>query len=111
MQIIQCFIKTKHIDTQFFFVREKVQSKKIHIEYCNIGDNDVDIFTKPLGRIKFELFREMLGVLVNPYHIEYCNTRDNAANIFTKPLGRIKFELFREMLGLLVNPFCINGEC
>lgn len=68
LQIIQYFIKnTKHIDTQFHFVREKVQSREVHIEYCNTCDNVVDIFTKPLNRIKFELFREMLGILVNPF--------------------------------------------
>lgn len=58
---------TKNIDTQFHFVREKVQSKEINIEYCSTCDNDADIFTKPLGRIKFELFREVLGILVNPF--------------------------------------------
>eukprot|EP00253_Pinus_taeda_P029456 PITA_29456 len=52
-------MNTKHIDTQFHFVREKVQSKEIHIEYCNSCDNADDIFIKPLGRIKFELFREV----------------------------------------------------
>eukprot|EP00253_Pinus_taeda_P002194 PITA_02194 len=61
---------TKHIDTQFHFVREKVQSKEIFIEYCNSCDNATGIFTKPLGRIKFELLREMLGVHVNPLSIK-----------------------------------------
>ena len=61
---------TKHIDTQFQFFREKVQSKEIHIKYCNTCDNVANIFTNPLGRIKFELFREMLGVLVNPFSIK-----------------------------------------
>ena len=53
----------KHIDTQFHFSREKVQSKEIHLAYCSIGDNVVDIFTKPLGNVKFQMFREMLGIL------------------------------------------------
>jgi len=61
---------TKHIDTQFHFVREKVQSKEIYIEYCNTCDNAVDVFTKLLGRIKFELFREMLVVPVNAFSIK-----------------------------------------
>ena len=37
---------------------------------CNTSENAVDIFTKPLGKIKFELFREMLGVEVNPFSIK-----------------------------------------
>eukprot|EP00253_Pinus_taeda_P029516 PITA_29516 len=40
---------TKHIDTQFHFVREKIQSKEICVDYCNTCDNVADIFTKPLG--------------------------------------------------------------
>lgn len=58
---------TKHIDTQFHFFREKVQSKEIHIEYSNSCENATNIFTKPLGRIKFELFREVLGICVNQF--------------------------------------------
>jgi len=61
---------TKHIDTQFHFVREKIQSKEICVEYCNTCDNLADIFTKPLGRVKFELARGMLGVQNNPFTIK-----------------------------------------
>ena len=38
--------------------------------YCNTSENATDIFTKPLGKIKFELFREMLGVEFNPFSIK-----------------------------------------
>ena len=61
---------TKHIDTQFHFVREKLQSKEIFVEYCKTCDNMADIFTKPLGRVKFEFFRGMLGVQGNPFSIK-----------------------------------------
>eukprot|EP00253_Pinus_taeda_P019708 PITA_19708 len=61
---------TKHIDTQFHFVREKIQCKEICVDYCNTCDNLADIFTKPLGRIKFELLRGMLGVHNNPFFIK-----------------------------------------
>jgi hypothetical protein len=50
---------TKHVDAQFHFVREKMQSNEIALMYCNTCENVADIFTKPLGKIKFELFREM----------------------------------------------------
>ena len=62
--------RTKHVDTQFHFVREKLQSNEITLMYCNTCENDVDIFTKPLGKIKFEMFREMLGVEFNPLNIK-----------------------------------------
>ena len=61
---------TKHINTQFHFVREKLQSKEIFVEYCKSCDNIEDIFTKPLGRIKFELFRGMLGIQGNHFSIK-----------------------------------------
>jgi hypothetical protein len=54
--------RTKHVDAQFHFFREKLQSNEIALMYCNTSENVSDIFTKPLGKIKFELFREMLGV-------------------------------------------------
>jgi hypothetical protein len=62
--------RTKHVEAQFHFVREKLQSNEIALMYYNTSENDVDIFTKPLGKIKFELFREMLGVEVNPFSIK-----------------------------------------
>lgn len=61
---------TKHIDTQFHFVREKVEYKEIRLEYCNTCDNVADIFTKPLVKVKFEMFREMLDIFVNPFSIK-----------------------------------------
>ena len=60
----------KHIYTQFHFVRETFQSKEIHLVYCKTCDNVAEIFTKPLGKIKFEMFRQMLGIFVNPFSIK-----------------------------------------
>ena len=38
--------------------------------YCNTSENFADIFTKPLEKIKSKVFREMLGVEVNPFSIK-----------------------------------------
>ena len=62
--------RTKHVEAQFHFVREKLQSNEIALMYCNTSENVVYIFNKPLGKIKFELFREMLVVEVNPLSIK-----------------------------------------
>jgi hypothetical protein len=51
---------TKHVDAQFHFVREKLQSNEIALMYCNTSENVANIFTKPLGKIRFELFRDIL---------------------------------------------------
>ena len=47
--------RTKHIETQHHFVREKLQSKEIDLSYCNTNENVAEIFTKPLGKAKFEI--------------------------------------------------------
>jgi hypothetical protein len=59
--------RSKHIETQHHFIREKMQSKEIDIIYCNTNENMVDIFTKPLGKTKFEIFRNQLGVVENTF--------------------------------------------
>jgi len=48
---------TKHIDTQFHFLEKRFSPKNYFIEYCNTSKNATNIFTKHLGKTKFELFR------------------------------------------------------
>lgn len=62
--------RTKHVGAKFHFIREKIQSKDFFLEYCNACEDATDIFTKPLGKIKFKLLREMLGVEFNPLSIK-----------------------------------------
>jgi hypothetical protein len=57
--------RSKHIELQHHFVREKIESKEINLIFCNTNDNVADIFTKPLGKLKFEVFRSKLGVVEN----------------------------------------------
>ena len=42
-----------YVDIEFHFVREKIQSNDIALMYCNTSENVADIFTKPIGKIKF----------------------------------------------------------
>lgn len=58
---------SKHIEIQDHFVREKMQSKEINLVYCNTNENVADIFTKPLGKAKFETFTHKLGVVENSF--------------------------------------------
>jgi len=58
-----CHARSKHIDTQYHFVREKVQSKEISLMYCNTNENVTGIFTKPLGKAKIEFCRSKLCVV------------------------------------------------
>jgi hypothetical protein len=54
--------RTKHIDVHFHFIRQTVSNGHITLKYCPTDDMIADIFTKSLGRIKFEKFRSLLGV-------------------------------------------------
>ena len=55
--------RTKHIAVRYFFIRQHVEDGDFEVIYCNTDDMIADVFTKPLGNLKFLKFREMLGVL------------------------------------------------
>jgi hypothetical protein len=42
-----------------------VQGGSIELQYISTDEQTVDIFTKPLSRVKYEYFRENLGVMLN----------------------------------------------
>lgn len=54
--------RTKHINTKFHFIRHYVKDGSISLQYCATTDQPADILTKALGRVKFEKFREMIGL-------------------------------------------------
>lgn len=54
--------RTKHIDVQHHFVRERVARGEVDFLYCKTEDQAADIFTKALLTIKFEACKRMLGM-------------------------------------------------
>ena len=46
--------RTKHIDLQYHFICEAVNEGKIAMKYIPMTDNVANIFTKPLGKPKFQ---------------------------------------------------------
>ena len=42
-----------------------VQKGAVKLHYISIDEQTVDILTKPLSKVKFEYFRDKLGVLEN----------------------------------------------
>jgi hypothetical protein len=54
--------RTKHIDLRYHFIREAVEDGKIKVQYIPTDDNVADIFTKALGKPKFQRFVELLGM-------------------------------------------------
>ena len=58
--------QTKHINTKYHLIRHHVEAKTVHLQHCSTNDQIADIFTKALGREKFERFRNMLGLTNTP---------------------------------------------
>jgi hypothetical protein len=50
-------IPTKHVDVKYHYVHECIAVKKIVLYHVPTKDNTADIFTKNLGRLKFEKFK------------------------------------------------------
>lgn len=53
---------TKWIDNRYFFIRDMIQNGQIEIKWIEGTMNLADGFTKPLERLRFERFREMMGM-------------------------------------------------
>jgi hypothetical protein len=59
----------KHVHRSFHWIREKVENKELRVVHVPGTLNVADIFTKPLGRVKFEQFRKMLGLVPHPHTV------------------------------------------
>ncbi|XP_071685432.1 uncharacterized protein [Lolium perenne] len=55
--------RTKHIEVDFHFVRERVARKQLQIKFISSKDQVADIFTKPLALPSFEACRRNLNLL------------------------------------------------
>ena len=55
--------KSKHIKIKYHYTRDMVQRGAMKLQYVATDDQIADVLTKPLARVKFEYFRENLGVL------------------------------------------------
>lgn len=54
--------RSKHIDVRHHHQRECIASGFIKIEYVPTGDQVADIMTKPLSKVPFIKFRDLLGL-------------------------------------------------
>jgi hypothetical protein len=55
--------RTKHIEVDYHFVRERVSQKQLRIRFISSKDQLADIFTKPLPLPQFEACRRNLFLL------------------------------------------------
>jgi histone deacetylase 1/2 len=54
--------RTKHVEIDYHFVRERVASNELHVRFLCSKDQLADIFTKPLPTSRFEFLRSKLSV-------------------------------------------------
>ena len=55
--------KSKHIEIKYHYIRDMVQRGAVKLQYVATDNQIADVLMKPLARVKFEYFREKLGVL------------------------------------------------
>ena len=55
--------KLKHIEIKYHYIKDMVQIGAVKLQYVATNEQIADVLTKPLARVKFEYFREKLGVL------------------------------------------------
>ena len=57
--------KSKHIEIKFHYIRDMVRRGAVKLQYVATDEQIADVLTKPLARVKFQYFRERLGVIQN----------------------------------------------
>jgi histone deacetylase 1/2 len=55
--------RTKHIEIDFHFIRERVAKKLMDIRFINTNDQVADGFTKALPRVRLKQFRDNLKLV------------------------------------------------
>ena len=55
--------RTKHIDIQHHFIRERLESGEISLRYCPTQEMVADVLTKALARERHQKLRRDMGLL------------------------------------------------
>jgi hypothetical protein len=55
--------RSKHIDIRYHYIRDMVQRGAINLQYVSTDEQVADVLTKPLSHVKFEHFRDKLGIV------------------------------------------------
>lgn len=61
-----CHARTKHVEIDYHFIREKVFSKEIKVQHVGSAEQVADIFTKPLSVSRFLFLKPKLMVVDTP---------------------------------------------
>ena len=55
--------KSKHIEVRYHYIRYMVHKGAIKLKYVPTKEEVADVLTTPLSRVKFDYFRDKLGVV------------------------------------------------
>ena len=55
--------KSKHIEIKYHYIRDILQRGAVKLQYVVTNEQIADVLTKSLARVKFEYFKERLGVI------------------------------------------------
>jgi hypothetical protein len=55
--------ESKHIEIRYHLIRDMMQRGAIKLQYVGTNEQVADVLTKPLSRVKFEHFRDKLGIV------------------------------------------------
>ena len=58
-----CHDKSKHIEIKYHYIREMIQKGETKLQYVPTDEKVADVLTKPLSIVKFDNFRDKLGVI------------------------------------------------
>jgi hypothetical protein len=66
---------TKHMDNRYFWIKDRLESEGIELEYCPTGMMLADFFTKPL---QGSLFRKFRDVVLGYKHVDSLRLEEEA---------------------------------
>jgi hypothetical protein len=55
--------RSKNIEIRYHYICDMVQRGALKLQYIRTDEQVADVLTKPLSRVKFEYFRDKLGIV------------------------------------------------
>jgi hypothetical protein len=55
--------RSKHIEIHYHFIRNMLQRGALKLQYISTDEQVANVLTKPSSRVKFEHFRDNLGIV------------------------------------------------